>query len=354
MTNVLHLGTTAIRRSCRFTVIANDRYPSFKIQTTDTTSQKDMDAIGTSLHGGPIVHYRHIWCFDGTNTYTADGSSRSELAFVWPGFRIEHADSFYELLWLAFVPNCYSLILTNSFMSPIWPSGNLKSLGSGIPAYNVPVHFAFMADSLGFFRKLIYMNVGVYRGYGENGHVHIEPLNGPYAAGYTNAIYEVLSETNTQMGFFPKRCGFTRFDDVHPGYTGPLNIIRHSEVTVNSIMEVAGAVDFRPSFKDRSVLVYDYRVTGKVRVAGAATVPYDYIKYAVSNNEWPSPAALVHLNKATKSQIRGQYTLVRRAVRQGNGNRRLGLILRYILWFAICSSFAVIVIVILKTKKKGK
>ncbi len=364
MTNVLFLGSEIISRSCEFVVMASDKDCAFTIETADTTDAKNMKTVEALVRaavppgpaGGPVPvaptnqneHTLHIWSFDGKNTYTANATHGRWLAFVRPGFVIQHSDSFYELLWLAFAPQCYLPSLTNSFMPPIWSSG---AIASAAASYTLPVHFQMISGSSEFLRELVYMNEGLYRGYNGSNVVQIESLTGPYAAGYTNAYYEVTEATNTPVGIYPQRCVFVLFSDIQPGYTGPMRIVRQSEIQLDGLFETNGDIDIRPSFEGRSVLVYDYRISGNVDVAGAARVPYDYVQYSVSNKSWPSPNELIKVGKQKEEQIRVQYAEAKSSVTLANKSHGREMPIRWALWTAICASFVAMIIAVLKSQK---
>lgn len=374
MTDVTYLGDKTISQTCQFTVMTSDQNCAFMIENVDTTGPEDKDTIQQLQQSiardlsppwsrGPnapgirrAAHVPkqqsdiHIWSFDGSNNFTLHGTGDLCGGIVKPGFALEASDTVQEVLWLAFVPRCNVLSLTNSLMTPIWPSGSPKSL---TPPYKLPVRFKTFAGPVGFLEVLAYVNEGVYRRFDTNGSMVVEPLVGRYAKGYTNALYQVTKITNTPVGIFPLECAFTRYADIPPDYEGSMQMLTRSEIQVTNILETNGVADFRPAFGHRSAQVYDYRVAGSVKIAGTVEVPYDCVRYSISNGAWPSSNELAGTRELMETQIRSQYAATAKAIPQAVENKKRSVVTGIVLWSVIGISFGIIVISIIRSLKQN-
>lgn len=312
-TSLPYLNKSAARE-CKFTVTVDDC--RFIINTEDTSPASNQTGpipsskLPTLPQGAKIVQtIKWSWAYDGVDTYVVFGSKDGwSSAQILPGLSIQTSVSSEEILWLAFASKCYLSSLTNSTMQPLWP---LDDASLEKTNYRMSVIIKTFNDQLGLLQNIAYLNDGLYRGFDHNRGSYIEPLADPYSKGYTNALYEVQQLTNSPFGILPLDSVFTRYA-VPLGYSGPILTISKTEILVSNIEIPKVNVAFLPTVDQISVV--DFRLAGNVPIAGNIKVPYDYIRYRVTNGQWLSASSQMDVRQQYETGVKNQFAKEKKSI----------------------------------------
>jgi len=338
MNSLLFLGVSnPVSRTCQFKVRVDGC--KFCIETLDTTRPTDYGSLPSpvSLQLPKKSSFTRIttnvWCFDGSNTYTAHFSGLGWSAYVRPGFTRQLSSTFYEVLWLAFASGCYISSLSNSSMVPVWVLDDPRlEAKAETNAYQMHVVVELVNDLWRLPSKIVYFNPD----------------------GYTNAVYEVLSLTNTRIGAFPRNSVFTRYDTSR-GLTEPKPIVSINLIDVHNFDSELEEENFLPSCGNAQVLVTDYRLTGKVEIAPGKQIPYNYVRYYISNSLWPTAMELAEVRARHEAEIRGQHSVSQKASAGVTGLRNRATTIRLVFWGCVVLSLAAIwLAAVLKGRKPIK
>lgn len=203
-----------------------------------------------------------------------------------------------QFVWFALAAHGYLRNLTEDVMLPIWSPEDPKTRRQPFP---IAVFPELLPEPPQLPARVSFVNDGFYRSYNPvTKELDVRKLAAPYDSGYTNAIYQVLSLTNTAKHTLPARFVFAV-------YSSP---IRPGDVPFERVM-VRGSVDevtddapekAQIARFDGQASVVDYRVRGSFQSVGQ-TSEYKFGAYPVTNAAWLNSNQLARVRSRIEKGI---------------------------------------------------
>ncbi|MCW5555311.1 MAG: HlyD family secretion protein [Verrucomicrobiae bacterium] len=220
-----------------------------------------------------------------------------------------------QFVWFALAAHGFFRTLSEEVMLPIWSPEDPKTRRQPFP---MAVFAELLSAPPHLPARVSFVNDGFYRSYNPvTEEMDVRKLAPPYDSGFTNAIYQVLSLTNTAKHTLPARFVFAV-------YSSP---IRAGDVPFERVL-VRGWVDeVADHAREKAQIarftgeasVVDYRIRGTVQSLGQ-TSEYQYGAYPVTNAHW--------LNPDQRARLRGriEHGIELRHRSTQHANRRLLII----------------------------
>jgi hypothetical protein len=258
-----------------------------------------------------LTNWYYEYAFDGTSMIVLNHTERTNTnatssnrkqnyfpAHIAPREIPPNDGTRAQFIWIALTSSQFFSQRKNNFLLPIWSPEDPK-------IHRQPFMMLGFVEMLkekpNLPASVSYINDGFYRSYNPATKSNdVIPLAPPYDGGFTNALYQVISLTNTAKYTLPSEFVFVTYSSPVSSGMPPFerSFVRGVVTAVSdTARDRAEIIDFAGV-----ATVADYRIQGTAKRAGQIA-EYRYAAYPVSNANWLDANSLQKLKASRDLQL---------------------------------------------------